>query len=323
MIRRWRSLGLLAALLAVWAGNASVLAVRAPAAPGVLSHRGVHQTYDHAGLTPETCTAARAMAPLSPYIENTLPAFAAAFAAGAAVVELDVHPTTDGVWAVFHDWTLDCRTDGAGVTRDHDWASLQALDVGYGYTLDGGAQFPMRGAGVGLMPRLEAVLQAFPEGAFLVNVKSRDAAEGAAFGAWLLAHPTLAPRVWAYVGDAAPVLAAQAAAPGLRGITRDRIRRCIVAYAAAGWSGYVPPVCRGTVLLLPQNVAGWLWGWPKRFLNRMDRVGTTIVLRAPLAEGQSEGIDTPAQAAAVPAGFDHLVWTNRVRRIAPVLQGAE
>ena len=34
----------------------------------------------------------------------------AAFAAGADIVEFDVHPTSDGQFAVFHDWTLDCRT---------------------------------------------------------------------------------------------------------------------------------------------------------------------------------------------------------------------
>ena len=33
------------------------------------------------------------------------------------MIEIDVHPTTDGQFAVFHDWTLDCRTNGAGVTR--------------------------------------------------------------------------------------------------------------------------------------------------------------------------------------------------------------
>ena len=37
----------------------------------------------------------------------------AAFAAGADIVELDIHPTTDGQFAVFHDWTLDCRTEDA------------------------------------------------------------------------------------------------------------------------------------------------------------------------------------------------------------------
>ena len=67
----------------------------------------------------------------------------AAFDAGADIVEFDVHPTTDGHFAVFHDWTLDCRTDGKGVTREHTLAELKKLDVGYGYTADGGKTFPV------------------------------------------------------------------------------------------------------------------------------------------------------------------------------------
>jgi len=53
----------------------------------------------------------------------------AAFAAGADIVEFDIHPTTDGHFAVFHDWTLDWRTDGRGVTRERTLAELKALDT--------------------------------------------------------------------------------------------------------------------------------------------------------------------------------------------------
>jgi glycerophosphoryl diester phosphodiesterase len=34
----------------------------------------------------------------------------AAFDLGADIVELDVHPTVDGSFVVFHDWTVECRT---------------------------------------------------------------------------------------------------------------------------------------------------------------------------------------------------------------------
>ena len=111
----------------------------------LLAHRGLAQTYPATGLTATTCTAARIYPPEHAFIENTLPSMRAAFAAGADIVELDVHPTTDGQIAVFHDWTLDCRTDGHGVTRDHSLADLKKLDVGYGYTADGAKTFPLRG----------------------------------------------------------------------------------------------------------------------------------------------------------------------------------
>ena len=108
------------------------------------------------------------------YLENTIASIEAAFAAGADIVEFDVHPTTDGHFAVFHDWTVDCRTEGHGVTREHTLAELKALDIGYGYTADGGKTFPFRGKGVGLMPSLDEVLAAFPMRRLLINVKSND-----------------------------------------------------------------------------------------------------------------------------------------------------
>src|SRR3954451_6364224 len=106
--------------------------------PPLLAHRGLAQTFDIAGVDNDTCTASRIHPPEHPYLENTLASMEAAFRAGADIVELDIHPTTDGHFAVFHDWTLDCRTDGKGVTRQHALADLKALDVGYGYTADGG-----------------------------------------------------------------------------------------------------------------------------------------------------------------------------------------
>ncbi len=156
----------------------AVLHPAAAGAPVLLAHRGLAQTYTREDLERDTCTATRINPPEHEFIENTLPSMEAAFAAGADVVEFDVHPTTDGNFAVFHDWTLGCRTEGNGTTRDHTMADLKKLDVGYGYTADGGQTFPLRGKGVGLMPALDEVLTAFPDKRFLINVKSNDASEG-------------------------------------------------------------------------------------------------------------------------------------------------
>ena len=102
------------------------------------------------------------------------------FQAGADIVELDLHITKDRQFAVFHDWKLDYRTNGTGVTRDYTIAELKSLDVGYGYSADGGKTFPFRGKGVGLMPSLDEVLAYFPERSFLIHVKSNDPKEGTA-----------------------------------------------------------------------------------------------------------------------------------------------
>jgi glycerophosphoryl diester phosphodiesterase len=168
----------LGVIVALYLNNASFL-VR-PIGPQLVlvAHRGLAQDFDRTGLTNDTCTAARMRPTSHTYLENTIASMQAAFDYGADFVELDIHPTTDGHFAVFHDWTVDCRTNGTGVTREHTLASLQALDIGYGYTPDGGQTYPFRGKGVGLMPSLEEVLMIFPNRNLIINVKSNDPQEG-------------------------------------------------------------------------------------------------------------------------------------------------
>jgi glycerophosphoryl diester phosphodiesterase len=116
---------------AIYLNNTNLLAGHHDGQPVLLAHRGMAQRYDERELKNDTCTAARMLPPTHEYLENTIESMRAGFAAGADIVELDVHPTTDGEFAVFHDWTLDCRTDGQGVTREHSMAYLKKLDIGH------------------------------------------------------------------------------------------------------------------------------------------------------------------------------------------------
>jgi glycerophosphoryl diester phosphodiesterase len=62
--------------------------------------------------------------------ENTLPALAAAAAAGATHVEFDVRTTADDVPVVIHDRTLDRTTSGSGHVWDLPYDEVAALDAG-------------------------------------------------------------------------------------------------------------------------------------------------------------------------------------------------
>ncbi len=122
----------------VYVNNSSFFAKRAEGTPLLLAHRGLSQTFSMEGIEGDTCTAERINKPEHSYLENTIPSMEAAFKAGADLVEFDVQPTKDNNFVIFHDWTLDCHTNGKGVTRDFTTKELQALDIGYGYTADGG-----------------------------------------------------------------------------------------------------------------------------------------------------------------------------------------
>ena len=62
--------------------------------------------------------------------ENTLPAFAAAYALGADEIEFDVRLTCDGRMVVSHDSKLERISDGRGRVADFTLAELRELNVG-------------------------------------------------------------------------------------------------------------------------------------------------------------------------------------------------
>lgn len=290
----------------------------------LLAHRGVYQTYRRDGLTVTTCTASRIDPPRHGYLENTIPSMRAAFGLGADVVELDIHPTTDGNFAVFHDWTLGCRTDERGVTRDHSMPELKRLDIGYGYTADGGRSFPFRGKGIGMMPALDEVLRAFPGRRFLVNVKSNDPREGELIAAWLKARPWAGAERLGFYGGDRPIARLAELRPDLRTTSRASAKACATRYLLLGWTGYVPAACRHSLVFLPMNYRWAAWGWPDRLLVRMEGAGSEVYLIAPVHEGSAshtDGLDTPAAVARLPKAWQGGVSTERIEVVGPLLKG--
>lgn len=311
-------------VLVVFAGGVYLLNASWRAAPPdgetrFIAHRGVHQIFDSDGIENDTCTAERIHPPLHAYLENTIEAMQAAFASGADVVELDVHPTTDGQFAIFHDWTLDCRTEGSGETRSHDMAYLKTLDIGYGYTADGGETFPLRGTGVGAMPALTDVLAAIPDGRFIVNFKSNDPGDADMLARLLAENPQWRDAVWGAYGGDAPTMRAGDLLPGLTVWSRRGLIDCLGQYLAYGWTGAMPGACHDTAIMVPINVAPFLWGWPNLFIERFTDAGTTIILTGPLDAGDTgtSGIDDAETLARVPDGFPGYIWTNVIERIGP------
>ena len=66
---------------------------------------------------------------------------------------------------------------------------MQTLDIGYGYTHDGGKTYPFRGLGVGAMPSLTEVLNTFPVERILINIKSNSKSEARLIDQFLRKRP--------------------------------------------------------------------------------------------------------------------------------------
>jgi glycerophosphoryl diester phosphodiesterase len=313
--RIWRLviLGLFLLAAFIYFNNTNLLVPELAGKPVLLAHRGIAQQFDRTGLKNDTCTASRMLPPTHGYLENTLASIQASFEAGADIVELDIHPTTDGQFAVFHDWTLDCRTDGQGVTREQSMADLKILDVGYGYTADGGKTFPFRGKGVGLMPSLAEVLQTFPGRRLLINVKSNDPAEGEKLAAFLKGITPAGRALLTVYGGDMPIAALHVLVPDVQTMSRSSLKECLLRYIAYGWNGAVPEACRSMVIFVPINVAPWLWGWPNRFLDRMVSVGSAVFVVGPYHGGEfSTGMDSAEDLARLPDGYSGGVLTNEI-----------
>ncbi|MCB1518888.1 MAG: glycerophosphodiester phosphodiesterase [Hyphomicrobiaceae bacterium] len=289
----------------------------------LIAHRGVHQTFSHDGLTNETCTAERIYPPVHDYLENTVASAQAAFELGADVVEFDIAPTSDGQLAVFHDWTIDCRTEGHGDVRDFALADLQALDIGFGYTADGGKSFPFRGKGTGLLPDIAGMFEGTVGGEFLINFKSNDAEEADLLAERLEENPDWLNRTWSAYGGQAPSDKINQLLPGLEAFGSKAARDCLVRYIALGWTGMMPESCHNTKIMVPLNFTWLIWGWPNRFLERARTAGSDVVLIGPvdLANAGTTGIDTPELLSEVSPAFDGYIWTNRIDLIGPLVKG--
>lgn len=320
MRKRFRVLFIFAiAIVCIVLYNASFLAPLPDGSLTIMSHRGVHQTFKTKGIGNDTCTAKVILPPKHNFLENTLPSMAEAISHGADMIELDIHPTSDGEFVVFHDWTLQCRTNGRGKTRDHKLAELKALDIGYGYSGDGGQTYPFRGQFIGAMPTLGEVLIAFPDIQFLINMKSRSSQEAQLLLEYLTARQVSPKRVVIY-GHEKPISKIKTLTSDFTVFSKQSAKACFIHYGLLGWTGYLPKACRSTWVIVPENFRWAVWGWPNRFQSRLDKVGSEAVLTGPQTRSRSNpAIDSTEQLAHIPKNFAGTIWTNRIELIGPEL----
>ena len=291
--------------------------------PTVLSHRGVSQQFKGNEFSPGGCEAERITRPSHDYIENTIRSMEAAFGRGADVVEFDAQLTRDGQWAVFHDRRLDCRTNGTGLVAEHTLEELQALDVAYGYTADGGMTYPFRGTGVGQMPSMDEVFRWFRGNSFLIDIKANDPEDGARLARHLAELPLERRNALTVFGREEVLVAFRASLPEIPSFSLQSIQACLVPYISYGWTGIVPGACHDAPVYVPINVAPFLWGWPNLFMDRLEAGGSTIVAVGRFPEGISPGVDTLEDLSRLPDDYNGGIWTNDVRLVRDSIEGVQ
>ncbi len=325
-MKRWAyriGLALAVLFLLLTVINASWLAPAPRGAVKLIAHRGAHQLYDHKELGRDTCTATRIEVPVHDYLENTVAGALQAQRLGAQMIEVDVAPTADDQIALFHDWTLDCRTEGKGDVRAATMAQLKALDAGYGYTPDGGKTFPFRGMGKGAIPTLAEMVTALPERPLLFNFKSKNPAEADLLAKALQAAGRDVAKVGdGFYGAAAPVARIRQLYPTAWAFSKESATACTTDYLKTGWFTVVPESCRNGTIMVPLNYQWAFAGWPNRLIQRMEGVGARVVVVAPYGKDRDQGLTLPEQLGDVPDTFRGYIWVEDIHVIGPALRPA-
>jgi len=297
--------------------NASWIAAK-PNGPLVLiAHRGIAQPFDRAAAAGD-CSARHVSDTGHRFIENTLFSMQSALAQGARGLALDVRASADGHAMIFRDADLSCRTDGSGRLAERPLGYLRGLDIGHGYTADGGRTHPLRGRGVGGMPVAEEVLRAFPALTLIFTLSEpRDAdALVAAFG-----------RAGMAIAERHGFAGAPAALARLRHLTQagwlidpQTSAACLNRYRAWGWLGLVPEACRGVTAIIPRRGEWTLWGWPYRFLGRLAGGGARLFIAGDAGDGELVGLERPEQLGEVPHDYRGLLLIEDMHDVGRALE---
>jgi len=297
--------------------NASWLAGRPGGRLILIAHRGSGQPI--AAGAPADCNA-RHVRPgqHGNLIENSAGALTKAMSDGAGGLMLDVRATRDNEAVIFRDARLECRTNGTGAVAGRDLAYLRTLDIGYGYSQDGGRTFPQRGLGIGAMPTVYDVLRSYRNATLIFDLADPRAAD-ATVAAFRRAGVEIGPRH----GFAGP----PEARARLRQLTQagfvldnQASEACMAPYYRLGWLGIVSEACNGTTLILSRH-GGWtLWGWPYRFLARMSGAGARFFIPGDDSHGDRwVGLTEPEQLGEVPHDYTGLLLVEDMENVGRAL----
>lgn len=246
--------------------------------PGKLvAYRGGGQLVDYQALENNACTAKSIVQSENTHIENTAASISDANSAGFDMIHINIHRVKDNRFVLFHDWALDCATNGTGQVKYNTAEQLAELDAGYGYTFDDGQNFPFRGKGYAIS-RLEMILDQYTDRPFWLNLKNNDEASFAALSEML--RNNYKSRLSEFV-----VFTSEKGegwfrreVPELTAISVESTKACIKQYIFWGWTGVFPEICANRPIFIPPAKTKYLLGYPRKFAALAQKNGSSIYL---------------------------------------------
>ncbi|MCB2088283.1 MAG: hypothetical protein KDD98_05585 [Sphingomonadaceae bacterium] len=301
--------------------NASWLAPDPKGSVKLIAEHGLAQLPMPGPQAREECAATRIEPPNHRWLDNTAEGARKAAQLGTQVIGADLRLTADGQFVLFHDAQLDCRTNGSGRVQDMTLAELKALDMGHGYTPDGGKTFPFRGQGVGQIATLSEFLRALPPRTrvmYRMDDSSPEFAEKLAAALKELGRDPVASRD-SFYGFDAPVDKIRSLYPGIWAWSPRAAQQCASDYKLYGWTGMLPDSCKGGTMLVTLDSQFFYWGWPNRLIARMEEQGGQIIVAAGDGSMADGGVTLPEQLGEVPSSFNGYLWVADPWIVTPAL----
>lgn len=123
------------------------------------------------------------------------------------------------------------------------------------------------------------------------------------------------------LGDAAAVAAIRKAQPDIPAFSVNGARGCASDYRVSGIWGSIPAACKnGTMLLKVSELGFTLWGWPNRFLARMQDANVRLIIAEDVVDGQVKGLTGVDQYGDIANSYNGYIWVDNIEELGPALR---
>jgi glycerophosphoryl diester phosphodiesterase len=138
---------------------------------------------------------------------------------------------------------------------------------------------------------------------------------------YLESLPEAKPARLAFYGGWRPIERLREIRPAWMAFSTARGEVCLKRYLLMGWMGRVPEECGRSMIIVPGSHARLLWGWPNRFIRRMNSVESEVYVggRMDFRLKSVEGLDSHEQLERLPAHWLAGIFTDRIEVIGPAL----
>jgi hypothetical protein len=124
-----------------------------------------------------------------------------------------------------------------------------------------------------------------------------------------------------FYGSDAAVDAVKKARPAAATFTLSAAQNCTSDYKASGWTGHVPASCKGKAALITMDRIGYtLWGWPNRFLARMNDAGVRVIIVQDVDGDKITGLTTADQYGEIASSYNGYIWVDDIAELGPALK---